>query len=146
MTLARVHRTATPFHLDFAFPNAGVMKSTTEPSRPSTVGHRLLERPRSYLLASFVVWKLLLFAIVLVTPAPAYDTSTAVLFQAGSSSFEPAQQSFLDQLADRFTRWDGIYFTKVAQRGYINEQEWAFSWGFTQLLGRVAQGAYCSVT
>ena len=70
----------------------------------------------------FLFWKLLLFAAAIVSPGNGYDTSTALLSQA-----EPG-------VIGKLVRWDAVYYTKTAQRGYVFEQEWAFGWGLTRLL------------
>lgn len=93
------------------------------------------DRPRAFLIALFAGWKLLLFCLVLLAPGPGYDTSTTLL-----PSLDRLDESLLttrlqQHVATRLVRWDAIYFTQVAKRGYLYEQEWAFGWSHTQLLG-----------
>ncbi|KAL8926314.1 MAG: hypothetical protein Q9172_001823 [Xanthocarpia lactea] len=38
-------------------------------------------------------------------------------------------------LAEKLTRWDAIYFTNIAHRGAVFEQEWAFGWGYAKVVG-----------
>lgn len=83
--------------------------------------------PRSYLTVGFLSWKVLLFSVSLLSPCPGYDTSTTLLEGVGDSSLLP------------LIRWDAIYFTETAQRGYIFEQEWAFSWTLTRAMAFVAK-------
>ncbi|CUS15731.1 unnamed protein product [Tuber aestivum] len=79
--------------------------------------------PPSTIPKAFLSWKLLLLVIALSTPAP-YDTSTSLVL--------PAPTTLLQSLLEKLTRWDAIYFVKVAHRGYANEQEWAFGYGFVK--------------
>jgi phosphatidylinositol glycan class V len=48
--------------------------------------------------------------------------------------------SLLRFLSTKLTRWDAIYFTKIASRDYLYEQDWAFGWGFTRLIKFFASG------
>ena len=86
-----------------------------------------LEYPQSNLLLYFVLWKTLLFLIAIVSPGPGYDTSTTLL------------NSTSNGLSHKFVRWDAIYFTEIARRGYVFEQEWAFGWGYTRALAILAK-------
>ena len=92
--------------------------------------------PHRTILAVFTVWKLLLGLIAYLTPSPAYDTSTSLALLSSSLS----DAGFLRTICESLTRWDAIYFTKVAERGYINEQEWAFGWGYAQAIILTRQG------
>jgi phosphatidylinositol glycan class V len=100
-------------------------------------------RPYLTLFGAFTCWKLLLTAIALVTPSPAYDTSTSLALlepsHHGSMGFGIR---LLGTLCNSLTRWDAIYFTKTAERGYANEQEWAFGWGYTQAIVATRRGTY----
>ena len=82
---------------------------------------------------AFLFWKLLLLAITLLAPAP-YDTSTSLIL--------PPPTTFLRLLLQKLTRWDAIYFVKAAQRGYANEQEWAFGYGFVKAIRGVRWGTF----
>ncbi|KXH57516.1 mannosyltransferase [Colletotrichum salicis] len=78
-------------------------------------------QPRQTLITSFVAWKALLLAIALGSAvAPSYDTSTTLMLQRNESNIS---------LVTRLTRWDALYFTQSARRGYVYEQEWAFNAG-----------------
>ena len=81
-----------------------------------------LRWPRLSLTLIFVCWKSLLFTLAQCSPWPGYDTSTVILHPLHNGWAMP------------FIRWDAIYFTQIAQRGYLFEQEWAFSWGLTRLM------------
>lgn len=99
-------------------------------------------RPRLSLTVYFIAWKLILLLIALTSPGPGYDTSTALISELidetknSTSLFE----AIAGKLSSKLVRWDAIYFTQIAQRGYVFEQEWAFGWGFTRLLGFVGRG------
>jgi phosphatidylinositol glycan class V len=96
------------------------------------------------LVALFVFWKVLLLVIVYLNPNDGYDSSTQLFLltdQSGHRStsapvFANANVSTLRIVAS-LSRWDAIYFAAAAHRGYVHEQEWAFSWGFTSLLNHV---------
>jgi phosphatidylinositol glycan class V len=84
-------------------------------------------RPRFYLTVGFLLWKSLLFSISRLSPRPGYDTSTTLLEGVSDSSLLS------------LVRWDAIYFTEAARRGYIFEQEWAFSWTLTRAMAFLAK-------
>jgi phosphatidylinositol glycan class V len=92
---------------------------------------RPIEQPVTSLVSIFLLWKGLLFLLAVCTPGLGYDTSTSLL----TNHVTP-----LSYLASKFTRWDAIYFTEAARRGYVFEQEWAFGWGFTRLIAAVVKG------
>ncbi|OLN96332.1 GPI mannosyltransferase 2 [Colletotrichum chlorophyti] len=82
---------------------------------------RYASRPRQTLIATFLAWKALLLAVTLGSAvAPSYDTSTSLMLHRNESGIS---------LVTRLTRWDAIYFTQSARRGYLYEQEWAFNAG-----------------
>ncbi|KAK2882626.1 hypothetical protein FQN49_000165 [Arthroderma sp. PD_2] len=90
-----------------------------------------LNRPIYTLTKCFCLWKTVLLLIVLASPGPGYDTSTALLL---SSEEDHVRNSgtvawLVSHVAHRLARWDSIYFLKGAQRGYVFEQEWAFGYG-----------------
>lgn len=92
----------------------------------------------------FVCWKFVLASIALATPGPAYDTSTSLALPPRVLDPSAIGSRLLDVLVDRLTRWDAIYFTKIAQRGYANEQEWAFGWGYTKAVAATRKGGMMS--
>jgi phosphatidylinositol glycan class V len=87
-----------------------------------------LQRPKACLIVTFLAWKLLLFLVAVASPGPGYDTST--FLSTSSPSY----------VLGKFVRWDAIYFTQIARRGYVFEQEWAFGWGFTRILAAAGRG------
>ena len=106
-----------------------------------TVWARPLDHPKKFLVLSFITWKLILFCIALTSPGPGYDTSTILLGSdldlaqtKHGSGWEPASR------LRSLVRWDAIYFTQVARRGYRWEQEWAFGWGFSSLVAVTSKG------
>ena len=109
-----------------------------------TMWARPLGHPKWFLVSSFTIWKLILLAIALASPGPGYDTSTALLHL--DLSFTQAKPRSDWELASRLrnlVRWDAIYFTQLARRGYLWEQEWAFGWGFSNLIAVTSRGDRC---
>src|ERR1700761_7420445 len=87
------------------------------------------------LVALFVFWKAALLAIVYLNPSDGYDSSTKIYLLPEESGLQtlarhhPAHANVsTSRIASRLLRWDAIYFAAAAQRGYVHEQEWAFSW------------------
>ncbi|KAG0648638.1 Glycosylphosphatidylinositol-anchor biosynthesis 18 [Hyphodiscus hymeniophilus] len=97
------------------------------PSRISLSNH-----PKRTLLLTFLAWKSLLLIIAFASPGPGYDTSASLTEPAPDSAGE--LPVVLRYLVEKLTRWDAIYFTKVASRGYVFEQEWAWGWGWTRAI------------
>lgn len=96
---------------------------------------RPLDYPKTLLIIAYIIWKLLLACIAILSPSSGYDTSTSLLYPNEDvtellSWPDWALKSWLRNL----TRWDAIYFTQIARCGYVWEQEWAFGWGFTNLM------------
>ena len=87
----------------------------------------------------FVVWKLLLFGVACASPGPGYDTSTHILLHS-TLHHDTFATRLLGNIVSKFVRWDALYFTSVAQRGYLFEQEWAWGWGYTRFLALVSKG------
>ncbi|KAF2493155.1 mannosyltransferase [Lophium mytilinum] len=105
---------------------------------------RPLEHPLKTLTLLFLLWKALLLLVAVASPGPGYDTSTAILKRAGVlSTGEKGTSSILHVLGERLAlklmRWDAIYFVKSAERGNLNEQDWAFSWAFSRLIHYLAK-------
>ena len=94
------------------------------------------------LVVFFLTWKALLLVIACASPGPGYDTSTQILFD----QYEPSSASRIGRTIQhavlRLTRWDGVYFATLAERGHANEQDWAFSWVFAQITDTTANGRY----
>ena len=93
-----------------------------------------LKNPKISLAISFIAWKVLLLLIACTSPSSGYDTSTTLLMQRQSDS-QHVTGTVSRALAEKLTRWDAIYFTNVAHRGAVFEQEWAFGWGYAKLVG-----------
>ncbi|KAL8796240.1 MAG: hypothetical protein Q9195_001355 [Heterodermia aff. obscurata] len=97
--------------------------------------HKVTRSPKRYLALYWGLWKSFVFILALASPGIGYDSSTDVLLAAQSTPESPNRDLDLFRYGlQKFVRWDAIYFTKIAQRGYLFEQEWAFGWGFTRLL------------
>lgn len=89
------------------------------------------------LLVLFCIWKFVLLSIVASAPGPGYDTSSTLLAEAASPATSAAKVQEVATDSHRvlnFVRWDAIYFSQIAQRGYVFEQEWAFGPGFPTLV------------
>ncbi|RHZ56633.1 hypothetical protein CDV55_100326, partial [Aspergillus turcosus] len=74
-------------------------------------------------------------------PGPGYDTSTTLGRLNRNATNADRDEPFIAILrvvSTKLTRWDAIYFTEVASRGYVFEQEWAWGLGFTKLINFVA--------
>ncbi|KAI4253399.1 MAG: hypothetical protein LQ352_003718 [Teloschistes flavicans] len=110
-------------------------------SYETSVAKWCLEYPRSSLVLLFLTWKAVLLFISCTSPYPGYDTSTTLLsFTDGQNTTQQSLGvSLLPTLVGKLTRWDALYFTKVASRGAQFEQEWAFGWGFTKALRILSQ-------
>ncbi|KAK9384782.1 hypothetical protein V1515DRAFT_575695 [Lipomyces mesembrius] len=81
--------------------------------------------------STFVVVKSMLLIITQLV-VKQYDTSSQLLFTS------PHVPSLLNYLLSRLLVWDTVFFIKIAQRGYVYEQEWAFGWmwnGTIRLVG-----------
>jgi hypothetical protein len=97
------------------------------------------------LIPLFMAWKALLILLAVLCPGPGYDTSGLILLSHGESHRDQFQSSsFLDRLALSHVRWDALYFVKAAQRGYVYEQEWAFSRAYSLILGIAKDCRFCS--
>ncbi|KAF8453493.1 GPI mannosyltransferase 2, partial [Terfezia claveryi] len=91
----------------------------------------------------FLLTRLVYFTIALLTPSPAYDSSTNLILPPQPPPQDDVSGicwSLLSKLSERLTRWDAIYFVKIAERGYLREQEWAFGWGWTRIMGALGRG------
>lgn len=98
------------------------------------LGTQTRNHPRVSLVIGFILWKVLLAAIALASPGPGYDTSTTILKREHGEGAVKALSGMRN-----FVRWDAIYFTQIAHRGVVFEQEWAFGWGFAKLLTMVGR-------
>ncbi|CAO2655941.1 Nn.00g047440.m01.CDS01 [Neocucurbitaria sp. VM-36] len=73
-------------------------------------------------------------------PGPGYDTSALILFDQSNLRHENFNDlPRHDRLTLNLLRWDAFYFVRAAERGKIFEQEWAFSWAYSRLLGLTGQ-------
>jgi len=99
------------------------------------------ENPRLLLTLCFMAWKLMLLAIALFSPGQGYDTSTALLDpNTANCTLNSGLRGIINHASNKLVRWDAIYYTQIAKRGYTFEQEWAFGWGFTRLLSTLRPG------
>jgi phosphatidylinositol glycan class V len=101
---------------------------------------RPFENPIRTLVIFFVAWKILLLIIASSSPGLGYDTSTSLLLTSHETSGDGRLHLALHHIVGKLTRWDAIYFVKVANRGYLFEQEWAWGWGFTRMLAFCTAG------
>ncbi len=98
----------------------------------------VLEYPQRHLAVLFVGWKILLLLVAAGGPGLGYDTSTGLI--SPDRGGENGLAGALDYVVQKLTRWDAIYFVRVAQRGYVFEQEWAWGWGWTHLIALCTAG------
>ena len=100
------------------------------------------EQPYGFqrLIAFFLAWKAFLLVVAYASPAPGYDTSTQILFDQSG----PRAHSWIEEVVLRLSRWDAIYFATLAERGHVNEQDWAFSWALARVNDGMAKSAYAT--
>lgn len=126
-----------------------VLKTYLSPTRISQpaaprgkAGKRLEETSISRVIRIFWTWKGLLLLVALLAPGQGYDTSTQIAFDQDHTKGPSSWVSKVIEYAVlRLTRWDGIYFASSSWRGHLYEQEWAFSWVFSRLSFKAANGA-----
>lgn len=134
------------------------MSSSSSSSFSSSSSTRnALRHPIRTLILAFAAWKFFLLLIALASPGRGYDTSTSLVLHAPPQHLQHLQPpnheidrttesgagplpAALHYLVTKLTRWDAIYFTQAAARGYRFEQEWAFGWGLTKLIALVTAG------
>lgn len=87
--------------------------------------------PYTTLTATFLTWKAVLFAIAAGSSrlGPTYDTSSSLLVPGSPPT-----------LLTRLSSWDAIFFLKAAERGYLFEQEWAFSSALPNCISLITRG------
>ncbi|KAM5504446.1 ER membrane glycoprotein subunit of the GPI transamidase complex-like protein [Microsporum canis] len=91
---------------------------------------------------------MILLLVVLASPGLGYDTSTALLLSPEGEHVRHSAGSvawMISRVGYRLARWDSIYFLKLAQRGYVFEQEWAFGYGYTRFLSFLLPGSLKSL-
>ena len=103
-----------------------------------------LENPLRSLLSLFYVYKTLILLVAIGTPGPGYDTSTHLYEDqiSGDAKTCGLIAWFLKIVAKNLTRWDALFFTRVADKGYVVEQYWAFGWGWTSLISWFSTGLF----
>lgn len=107
---------------------------------------QILERPLLNLTLLLILSKVVYIFLACCAPGPGYDTSTQLTFELfgdGIGSPAAVTQSWPLKLASKLVRWDGIYFVSAAARGQVNEQEWAFGWGFSKLIAILTRCKHC---
>jgi phosphatidylinositol glycan class V len=88
------------------------------------------------LILVFALWKALLLTLAVFCPGPGYDTSALILVDPNADRHEFfLKSSRPHRLTLNLFRWDALYYVGGAQRGKLHEQEWAFSWAYSWLLG-----------
>lgn len=107
---------------------------------PTALFSKPLHHPLLDLAIVFVLWKSLLLIVAVLSPGPGYDTSTTLIQHMTAAENGDGLAGISRLVSHKLTRWDAIYFTKVANRGYVYEQEWAWGLGWTSLVAFVARG------
>ncbi|KAH7092999.1 GPI mannosyltransferase 2 [Paraphoma chrysanthemicola] len=98
------------------------------------IGHL---RPLAWI---FCLWKALLLFLAALSPGPGYDTSALILLDPSTKRRENfLTLSWLSRLGLNLLRWDALYFVKAAEHDKLFEQEWAFSWVYSRLIGGVTR-------
>lgn len=126
-------------------------KPTDESSTPKAIDTKstdpyYLRHPIRTLVLLFLAWKAILIPIIANCPGLGYDTSTNLLVVSSplvasdgdsSATWFSSLRSTIESPSWtiwNFVRWDAIYFVRVAERGYLFEQEWAWGYGWTGAL------------
>jgi phosphatidylinositol glycan class V len=103
----------------------------------SQLNHGRLARQ---LIPIFIAWKTTLLLLAVLAPGPGYDTSSLILLNSSTDRHVEVQSpSVVDRLTLNTFRWDALYFVKSAQRGYVYEQEWAFSRAYSYIMNAAAR-------
>lgn len=87
----------------------------------------------------FWAWKAFLLLIAMTSPGPGYDTSTTLM---ALDKPDDRISVVLGRMIRSLVRWDSIYFTNMAQRGHLYEQDWAFGIGISSTLSWLARSTY----
>ena len=82
------------------------------------------------LISRVVMWILSIASNVLIRD---YDTSCTVTSISGADGI-------VENLFGQFARWDGVYFTRIAEFGYEYEQNHAFFPLLPLLINLIARG------
>lgn len=111
-------------------PTTSPMSAAVQPGHPSAT-----------LATVFAAWKLFLLAIAAGSQVgPTYDTSSSLLAPDAAGAGAGAGGALGQGLVTRLTSWDAVYFVKSAQRGYLFEQEWAFSSALPNCISLIIRG------
>ena len=93
------------------------------------------QNPIKRIALAFFAWKFVLLGVAVLSPGPGYDTSSLIALNPSElRHIEVVSRSLIDRLSLNLFRWDALYFAKSAQRGYVYEQEWAFSWAYSLII------------
>ncbi|KAK2731633.1 hypothetical protein FQN57_003266 [Myotisia sp. PD_48] len=114
----------------------------------------MIVHPIRTLTKWFCLWKAMVLLVVVLSPGPGYDTSTTLLLESDPSRCSPQVSQatpggvislFFSSTILKLSRWDSIYFLRIAQGGYKFEQDWAFAFGYTRILSFPFQGSLICV-
>lgn len=95
----------------------------------------------------FCLWKAVLLSLAAFSPGPGYDTSALILLDSSIKRHENfSTLSRYRRLILNLLRWDALYFVKAAERDKLFEQEWAFSWVYSRLIGIVTRCKWAQLT
>ena len=80
------------------------------------------DSPQTSLCILFILYKSLLNILAFCAPGDGFDSSTVL---SGWPNGGPVA---------KLVKWDAIWFVNLAQRGYKYEQDYAFGYGYTNLI------------
>ena len=89
--------------------------------------------------ATFIAWKTTLLLVASSSPGIGYDTSSSLLEDFLAPAELTVTPFTLQHFLTKFVRWDAIYFTQIAARQYVFEQEWAFSFAFSKVVCSISR-------
>lgn len=127
----------TFFQLRFCFNLYGIVQLVEGAMAPFDA---LSSRHLVVITLSFIVWKAILGLVAYNSPGIGYDTSSSLLERLRDPRALTETPSTLQNSITKLIRWDAVYFTQIAARNYVFEQEWAFSFAFSRITSIISRG------